>query len=136
MKIFVNGSFDILHKGHLGMLETAKSLGDFLLVAIDSDRRIAELKGSDRPFNNQENRVALMAALKWVDKVKVFDSDDELINIMRQYEPDITLKGSDWFGKRIVGHEYAGNIIFYDRIDDESTTNTIERFIARRHLHR
>lgn len=136
MKIFVNGSFDILHKGHLGMLETAKSLGDFLLVAIDSDRRISELKGSDRPFNNQENRVALMKALKWVDEVRVFDSDEELINIMREYEPDVTLKGSDWFGKRIVGQDFAGNIIFYNRIDDESTTNTIERFIARRYLPR
>lgn len=134
MKIFVNGSFDILHKGHLGMLETAKSLGDFLLVAIDSDRRIAELKGSDRPFNDQENRVALMSALKWVDAVKVFDSDIELINIIREYEPDIMVKGSDWFGKRIVGQEYAKDIIFYDRIDDESTTKTIERFITRRHM--
>lgn len=135
MKIFVNGSFDILHKGHLGMLETAKSLGDFLLVAIDSDRRIAELKGSDRPFNDQENRVALMSSLKWVDAVKVFDSDIELINIIREYEPDIMVKGSDWFGKRIVGQEYAKDIIFYDRIDDESTTKTIERFIARRQLY-
>ena len=135
MKIFVNGSFDILHKGHLRMLETAKSLGDFLLVAIDSDRRIAELKGSDRPFNDQENRVALMSSLKWVDAVKVFDSDIELINIIREYEPDIMVKGSDWFGKRIVGQEYAKDIIFYDRIDDESTTKTIERFIARRQLY-
>jgi len=135
MKIFVNGSFDILHKGHLGMLETAKSLGDFLLVAIDSDRRIAELKGSERPFNDQENRVALMSSLKWVDAVKVFDSDIELINIIREYEPDIMVKGSDWFGKRIVGQEYAKDIIFYDRIDDESTTKTIERFIARRQLY-
>lgn len=116
------------------MLETAKSLGDFLLVAIDSDRRISELKGSDRPFNNQENRIALMKALKWVDEVRVFDSDEELINIMREYEPDVTLKGSDWFDKHIVGQDFAGNIIFYNRIDDESTTNTIERFIARRQL--
>lgn len=134
MKIFVNGSFDVLHKGHLGLLEKAKSLGDFLIVAIDSDRRIKELKGYDRPFNNEENRYALMKALRCVDEVEIFDSDEELINIIKKHAPDVMLKGSDWRGKPVIGQEYVGEIQFYDRIDNESTTNTIERFIAGRHM--
>ena len=74
-KIFVNGSFDVLHTGHLQLLNWARSLGDYLLVAIDSDRRISEKKGHCRPFNDETNRYTLMSNLKPVDQVKIFDSD-------------------------------------------------------------
>jgi len=136
MKIFVNGSFDVLHTGHLDLLNYAKSLGNFLHVAIDSDKRISEKKGLDRPFNLQDTRKLLMQNLKAVDQVSIFDSDSELINIAKTYEPDIMLVGSDWRGKPIIGSEYAKRMIYFDRINDESTTKTIKRYIDRRQLPR
>jgi rfaE bifunctional protein nucleotidyltransferase chain/domain len=131
-KIFVNGSFDVLHTGHLQLLNWARSLGDYLLVAIDSDRRISEKKGSGRPFNDQHNRYELMANLKPVDQVKIFDSDFELIDIIREYRPDIMIVGSDWRGKTIIGSEYARQVEYYERVNDESTTKTIQRFLSKK----
>lgn len=131
-KIFVNGSFDVIHVGHLDLLNYAKNLGDYLLVAIDSDRRISEKKGSDRPFNDQLNRQTLMGNIKAVDEVKIFDSDEELIDIIRDYSPDIMVVGGDWRLKKIIGGEYAGEIQFYDRVNNESTTKTLQRYLDRR----
>jgi D-beta-D-heptose 7-phosphate kinase/D-beta-D-heptose 1-phosphate adenosyltransferase len=135
MKVFVNGTFDILHMGHLDLLNYAKSLGTYLLVAVDSDNRVTEKKGSDRPFNKINNRVALLSNLKAVDKVLVFNSDIELESIIEQYNPDIMLVGSDWKNKKVIGSEYAKELVFFDRVIDESTTKTIENYINRRHLH-
>lgn len=131
-KVFVNGSFDILHLGHLELLNTAKKLGDYLLVAIDSDRRISEIKGKDRPFNNQLNRYTLMANLKAVDEVKIFDSELELIDIIKEYQPDIMMVGGDYRNKRVIGSEYAKKVDFFDRVYDESTTKTIQSYLDRR----
>lgn len=132
IKVFVNGSFDIIHIGHLDLLNTARSLGDYLLVAIDSDRRISEKKGKDRPFNNQDNRYSLMSNLKAVDRVKIFDSDQELIDIIKEYQPDVMMVGSDYKDKTVIGSEYAKQVIFFNRVKDESTTKTIQNFINRR----
>ena len=134
MRIFVNGSFDLLHTGHLDMLFYAKSLGSHLHVAIDSDERIRELKGNDRPVNPLHIRKAIMQSLKPVDSVSVFGTDEELINNIRSYSPDIMVKGSDWRGKYVIGQEFCGEIIFYERVNDESSTKTIQDFIARRQL--
>jgi D-beta-D-heptose 7-phosphate kinase/D-beta-D-heptose 1-phosphate adenosyltransferase len=135
-KVFVNGSFDLLHRGHLNLLNYAKGLGNRLLVAIDSDNRIKEKKGEDRPLNNEINRVALLENLKAVDEVAVFNSDIGLINIIKNYEPDIMIVGSDWKGKPIIGSQYAKQLIYYERTLDESTTKTIESYINRRQVHR
>ena len=134
MRIFVNGSFDLLHTGHLDMLFYAKSLGNHLHVAIDSDERIREHKGSDRPVNPLRIRKAIMQSLKPVDTVSVFGSDEELINTIRSYSPDIMVKGSDWRGKKVIGEEFCGRVIFYERVNDESTTKIIQDFINRRQL--
>lgn len=134
VKIFVNGSFDLLHIGHIGMLNYAKSLGDYLLVAVDSDERIRYNKGIDRPVLSEHNRVAIISNLKPVDNVKTFNSDEQLVEIIRQYSPDIMVKGSDWRGGKIIGGEYCKEIVFYERDNDESTTKTIENFINRRQL--
>jgi len=133
-KIFVNGSFDVLHTGHLDLLDFARSLGSELLVALDTDRRIEYNKGKDRPFNNLKNRKRLMLSLKPVDKVEVFDTDEELVEIIRGYSPDIMVKGSDWRGGSILGEEYCKDIIFYERTNGESTTKTLEDFTNRRQL--
>lgn len=134
IKVFVNGSFDVLHYGHIQLLNTARSHGDYLLVALDSDRRISEKKGPDRPVNQEINRVAIMSNLKAVDEVKIFDSDLELIDIIRNYQPDIMIVGSDWRGKTVIGSEYTKRLVFFERDNDESTTKTLENFISRRQL--
>lgn len=133
-RIFVNGSFDLLHTGHLDLLFYAKSLGAHLHVAIDSDERIRDHKGPDRPMNSARIRKAVMESLKPVDTVSIFNSDEELINTIRAYSPNIMVKGSDWRGKRVIGEEYCGEVIFYERVNDESTSKTIQDFIARRQL--
>jgi D-beta-D-heptose 7-phosphate kinase/D-beta-D-heptose 1-phosphate adenosyltransferase len=129
--IVVNGTFDILHRGHLDILNRAKTLGDFLLVCIDTDNRVKELKGSDRPINSEMDRVLLLANLKSVDMVLTFGSDQELENILKEYQPEIMVKGSDWQGKPIVGEQYCKEIVFIERTDDYSTTNTIQNIINR-----
>jgi len=133
-KVFVNGSFDVLHRGHLELLNWAKSQGDYLLVAMDSDRRIGEKKGRTRPLNDQETRTAIMANLKPVDEVKIFDSDQELIDIIKEYSPDIMVVGSDWRLKAVIGSEWAKTIKFFERANGESTTKTLQRYIDRRPL--
>lgn len=129
----VNGTFDIVHRGHLELLNYAKSLGDQLLVAIDTDRRVKELKGESRPINNQDDRKNLLYNLKAVDIVMLFDSKDELINIMKEYKPDVYVKGSDWkHDKGSTAEKYCKQVIYYDRVGDYSTTNTIQHIIDRR----
>ena len=131
MKIFVNGTFDILHRGHVEMLNYAKSIGNYLLVAIDSDRRVSELKGIHRPIYNQDDRKYLIRSLKSVDQVWVFDSDQELENIIETYKPDVMVKGSDYRGQPVIGQLYCKEIKFYDRTK-HSTTQTIQNIINRR----
>jgi rfaE bifunctional protein nucleotidyltransferase chain/domain len=124
----VNGTFDILHRGHIEMLNYAKSRGDYLLVAIDTDRRVRELKGETRPVNNQEDRKFHLENLKVVDGVMLFDSKEELIEIMKGWQPDIYVKGSDWKkDKPSTAEQYCKQVIYYDRVGDYSTTNTILR---------
>ena len=123
--IFVNGTFDILHPGHVQLLNYARSLGDSLLVAIDSDRRVRELKGKDRPINSEDDRKFMLENLCSVDSVWLFDSDQELEDICRLYNP-VMVKGSDYRGRAIVGQQYCKEIVFYDRIEPYSTTRTIQ----------
>lgn len=131
MKIVVNGTFDIVHRGHLELLNYAKSLGSHLLVCIDTDSRVKELKGLSRPINNQNDRKFLLENLKSVDTVLFFDSANELENILKNYEPDIMVKGSDYKDKPIVGSQYCKEIFFIDLLNGYSTTNIIQRITDR-----
>jgi len=106
-------------------------MGDYLIVAIDSDRRVRELKGEDRPINSQQDRQTLLSNIKAVDLVDIFDTDEELIALVKLYKPDIMFKGSDWKGKPIVGESYCKKIEYYDRIEEYSTTKTIQRITNR-----
>lgn len=128
-KIFINGTFDIIHLGHLALFNYAKSLGDFLLVAIDSDKRVKQLKGNDRPINNQIERKTLLENLKAIDEVQIFDTDQELIDIIATC--DVMVKGSDYIGKPIVGEHVCKQIIFFDRINGYSTTKKIQSITNR-----
>jgi rfaE bifunctional protein nucleotidyltransferase chain/domain len=128
-RILVNGTFDIVHPGHLALLNYAKSLGDFLVVAIDSDRRVRELKGTDRPINNQFERQLLLENLRAVDAVKIFDSDQELVDIVA--ECAIMVKGSDYRDQPIVGQEVCPSIVFFERINGYSSTAKIQHIAHR-----
>lgn len=132
--ILANGTFDVLHTGHIELLNYAKSLGDYLLVALDTDERIQESKGYDRPVNNEHIRGTIMKNLKAVDEVKFFGSDEELIELIKAYEPDIRVIGSDWKGKIVVGEEFCKEIVYFDRVNDESTTRTLDEYAERREL--
>jgi rfaE bifunctional protein nucleotidyltransferase chain/domain len=129
IKIFVNGTFDILHTGHLELLAYARSLGDFLYVGIDSDRRVKELKGPTRPINNQTERLKMLEALRYVDSVHIFDTDNDLRNLIQNC--DIMVKGDDYQGKPIVGEEVCKKIVFFKKIDGYSTTQKISDITSR-----
>lgn len=129
--VMVNGTFDILHRGHLEMLKFARDQGNFLLVAIDTDRRVKELKGETRPINNQEDRKFHLMSLAFVNEVQLFDSKEELIEIMKSYKPDVYVKGSDWKSGTGTAHEYSKEVIYYDRVGDYSTTNIIQSIANR-----
>lgn len=123
-KVIVNGTFDILHIGHLKLLEYAKSLGDELTVVIDSDQRVKSKKGPSRPINNQYERKFMLESLKPVDQVVVFDTDEELIALVK--DADVMVKGSDYKGKSVIGETYCNEVIYYDRIEGYSTTQKIK----------
>lgn len=130
MKVFVNGTFDILHRGHLELLKYASTLGDELFVCIDSDSRVRELKGDSRPVNNQDDRKFMLDSIKWVNRCWIFSDEEELEKIIELYKPDIMVKGSDYRGKPIVGSHFCKEIVFYEHTG-HSTTNTIQRITNR-----
>jgi len=124
-KIWVNGCFDILHRGHYELFNYAKSLGDKLIVGIDTDEKVSKDKGPDRPYNNIEDRLYALNSLKAIDLIYTFNTREELIQLIRQSSPSILVVGSDWKGKEIVGGEYAKEIVYFDRIGNYSTTNIL-----------
>ena len=128
----VNGTFDVLHPGHIALLNSARSYGDHLVVAIDTDRRVKELKGEQRPINCQTDRKVMLSNLKAVDIVEFFDSTADLIKLMELYKPDVYVKGSDWkHDKGSTAEQYCKQVIYYDRVGDYSTTKTIQDIINR-----
>lgn len=129
--IFVNGTFDILHPGHVQLLNYAKSLGDSLTVGIDSDRKVREKKGPTRPINSVGDRAYMLQNLKAVDYIVIFDSDEELERCIKTVKPDIMVVGSDWKDKSVIGGMYAAELRFFDRIEEYATTKTIESIIDR-----
>lgn len=130
-KVFVNGTFDVLHPGHVKLLDYAKSRGNHLMVAIDTDRRVRELKGPTRPCFDQNERRFILESLRCVDQVLLFDSDQELEDIIQIYKPDLMVKGSDYRGRPIVGEEHVPAIEFFERIDEYSSTKAIQHLATR-----
>jgi D-beta-D-heptose 7-phosphate kinase/D-beta-D-heptose 1-phosphate adenosyltransferase len=126
-RVFVNGTFDIIHPGHLELLYYAKTLGDYLLVALDTDDRVKSLKGLSRPINNLKTRKMILNSFKPVDHVVSFSTDNELENIVRSYEPDVMIVGSDYKEKNVIGSKYAKKIVFFERIEEFSSTKVIEK---------
>jgi D-beta-D-heptose 7-phosphate kinase/D-beta-D-heptose 1-phosphate adenosyltransferase len=130
--IFINGCFDLLHRGHIELFQYAKKLGKYLIVAIDSDSRVKELKGSSRPINNQFDRMFMLLSIKYVDEVKIFSNQNELEKLIKQISPDIMIVGSDYKDKKVIGSNYSKKLVFFNRIDEYATTKIIQSIIDRR----
>tara|TARA_Y100001963_G_scaffold149049_1_gene227933 strand:- start:223 stop:648 length:426 start_codon:yes stop_codon:yes gene_type:complete len=124
--VFVNGTFDILHRGHLELLRYAKTRG-YVYIGIDTDECIKGKKGPTRPIHNQEERKFLLENLRSVDEVIFFSSEPEFEELIKTLKPDIIIVGSDWKEKSTIKTYYDGELIFFDRMEDYSTTKTIER---------
>jgi len=128
--VFTNGCFDILHMGHADYLARAKSLGDILVVGLNTDRSVSRIKGKNRPVNNQDARALLLASLVFVDAVVLFDEDTPY-NLIKSVQPDILVKGSDYKPQDIVGADIVldagGRIETIDFLEGYSTTSIIEK---------
>ena len=130
-KVFVNGTFDLLHRGHIELLNYAQTQGGHVCVGIDTDDRVREKKGPTRPIHNQEERKFFLESLKAVDEVRFFSNDKELEGLVKSYQPDIMIVGSDWKGKSVIGSYWAAKLIFFDRIGEYATTKTVQDIINR-----
>ena len=124
-KIFTNGCFDVLHRGHLELFEYAKSLG-YLYVGVDSDAKVKLDKGKDRPYNKLEDRIKMLESLRVIDEVRSFNNTQGLEDLIKKISPDILVIGSDWRGKKVVGTQYATKLQFFERIDGYSTTSILK----------
>jgi rfaE bifunctional protein nucleotidyltransferase chain/domain len=125
IKIWTNGCFDILHLGHIELFKYTKSLGDELTVGIDSDRKVMRDKGPYRPINNLEDRIEMLKAIRYIDRIIPFDSSGELECLIKCYKPDVIVVGSDWKGKIVIGEQYTKEVKFFDRIEKYSTTKIL-----------
>lgn len=127
--IFTNGCFDIFHRGHLEILKFAKSLGDYLIVGLNSDSSVKMNKGESRPINNQEDRKVLLESLIYVDKVVIFD-DETPLRLIEKVKPDIIVKGGDYTPEQVVGSNLA-EVKIFERISGYSTTKAIQDSVSR-----
>lgn len=126
-KIWVNGTFDILHVGHIRLFKFASDLGN-VRVGLDTDDRIKTLKGDNRPFNSLSRRIEFLSAISYIDTIVTFNSDIELINRIKEYQPDIMVIGSDYKNKKIIGSEYIPNIVYFDLVNDVSSTKILKYY--------
>ncbi|GIL18499.1 MAG: hypothetical protein BroJett040_22500 [Oligoflexia bacterium] len=128
--VFTNGCFDLLHVGHVRYLQEAKSLGDILVVALNTDESVKLLKGPTRPVQNESDRAEILAALGCVDFTTLF-SEQTPANIIQVVKPDILVKGGDWKIEQIVGADfvqsYGGKVYSLNFVDGKSTTNLIQK---------
>ena len=126
IKVWTNGCFDILHRGHIEMFRYAKSLGDELVVGIDTDEKVKKDKGKNRPIISLQDRIFMLQSIKYINKVIPFDSTEDLRKTIRWYQPDLMVIGSDWKGKDVIGREFSDKLVFFNRVGDYSTTNFLK----------
>jgi len=122
--VFTNGCFDLLHAGHIRYLETAKSFGDILILGLNSDKSVKQLKGTGRPINCQMDRAYILAALESVDYVVIFDEDTPY-NLISTIKPDTLVKGGDYKDKKIAGQDIVNELKLVNFVEGKSTTQTI-----------
>jgi len=129
--VFTNGCFDILHRGHVEYLQEAAALGDRLIIGVNSDASVRRLgKAPDRPLNHQDSRAKVLAALRFVDAVVIFDQDTPL-ELITAIGPDVLVKGGDWKAEQIVGGDVVqargGEVRSLKMVDGFSTTALVEK---------
>ncbi len=128
--VFTNGCFDIIHAGHVGYLDSARRLGDRLVLAVNSDESVKRLKGPGRPINPLERRMAVLAALEAVDYVVAFDTDTPE-PLLEKIKPDVLVKGGDYTVDQVVGapivQAYGGRVEVLDFAENISTTHIVQR---------
>lgn len=131
--VTTNGCFDILHVGHVRILQQARALGDVLLVAINSDESVRKLKGPSRPINSQDDRAELLGALACVDFVTIF-GEDTPVAVLQLVKPDVHVKGADYKPENLaetpVVESYGGRVEILQLIPGRSTTNVVARIQA------
>lgn len=121
MKVWVNGTFDVVHLGHIRLLEFAANFGT-VRVGVDSDIRVKEKKGIDRPFNCLEDRIDFLKSIKFVDSVVSFDDDSELRNEIMLWDSEIIVIGDDYKCGNVIGSDLVKEIMFFEKIPNKSTT--------------
>ena len=125
--VWCNGTFDILHPGHMQLFKVARSLGDKVIVATDTDEKIKKDKGEHRPVNDLCYRVAMLEAIKYIDVVLTFGDRQELEGLIQLYTPDILLLGDDWQGGDVVGIEHAKGVRFLPRVGGYASSKTLNK---------
>lgn len=132
--VFTNGVFDIVHAGHVSYLGAARELGDALIIGLNSDESVRRIKGPKRPLQEEDDRAELLASLRAVNAVAIFDADTPL-DLIADLIPDILVKGGDWAVENIVGREIVesngGKVLPLSFVDGRSTTNVVERILER-----
>ena len=119
--VFTNGCFDIIHPGHIALLKKAKSYGDILIVAVNSDRSIRNIKGNHRPIFNEKARIKIISAIRYVDCAVIFEEPTPY-KLIKSIRPDILVKGSDWKENNIVGRQFVKKVIRVKLIKGYSMT--------------
>lgn len=124
LRIWVNGTFDVLHRGHIELLTYASKFGK-VRVGIDYDERVKSLKGETRPINQWNDRKFFMESIIYVDSVVGFGSNEELENQIKEWNPEYIVVGSDYKDKPVIGSQYCKQVLFFDKIDGYSSTKII-----------
>ena len=123
--IWINGCFDVLHMGHIKLFRRARQMGMKVIVGVDTDERIREAKGENRPVNDLHNRIDFLRSIKYIDMIHSFGTDEELSNVIKDYLPRYMLIGDDYKDKEIVGSEWVKEIIYVPRYQGLSSSNII-----------
>lgn len=122
--VWVNGCFDVIHAGHIELLKYARSVGDRLVVGLDTDERVQSSKGPTRPINSIMHRRAVMEAIRYVDEVVEFGTDETLQNAIQWSQAKFIVVGKEYEG-RVIGSEFVEEVKYFDRLFDLSTTNIV-----------
>ena len=134
--VFLNGCFDILHRGHVEYLAKAAAFGDVMVIGLNTDASVKRLKGPSRPVNDEKSRAFVLAGLEFVSAVVLFDEDTPY-NLIKTVQPDVLVKGSDYKPENIVGYDIVtakgGKVVTVDLVEGFSTTKTIEKMSAVQH---
>ena len=125
VRVWVNGTFDVLHIGHIKLLEFASQFGE-VRVGIDTDERVKQFKGELRPINCIKDRIDFMNSIKYVNSSVSFSTDEELCDRIKEWNADIIIVGNDYKDKKVIGSHLVKEVIFFDKIDGYSSTKIIE----------